>query len=99
MVENCFTEFREIIKNSSLSEEEKNFWFNTLDRLERINDAETQQAVSQALENVLLYLREEPTALRQLTELLQKKMGALEQKDDSLWQKAVEQEKGVLEES
>lgn len=74
-----------LIQASSLSQEDKNIWFNTLKDM----PPQTWQAM-------YMTVTASPEDLEQATQLVHKKIAALKDKDDAAWNDILQQEKAEL---
>jgi len=85
-IDNPKIELKTIIADSSLSDEQKNIWYNF------IHTIIEQDAIS-----IIKTIQEDETTLSFLTENLEEKLSALKTGDKNVWKDIVKKEKEYIE--
>ncbi len=76
------------IQSSSLSEEDRNLWFNAITQMPK-----------EAIQTLWLFMKNAPQDLEEMNELMKRKRDALLKNDVEGFKKIVEEEKSSLENS
>ncbi|MBI3335509.1 MAG: hypothetical protein HY001_03360 [Candidatus Portnoybacteria bacterium] len=79
-------ELKTFIQNSSLSDDDKNFW------VEALKNAAPEVAIS-----ILSYFQDFPDKIQWATDMLKRKVEAIKSKDENAWNQILTEEEAELE--
>ena len=91
---NKFWELKSLIENSQLSLEDKNFWYDILDRIEKYPQIEKE--IEMCLKYVLDIIEEQPDKIKWLTDVFKRKIKAIKNLDKKEWENILEDEEKIL---
>ena len=89
-----FWELKSLIENSQLSLEDKNFWYDVLDKIEKY--PQIRKEIEMCLEYVLDIIKEQPDKIKWLTDIFRRKVKAIKNLDKKEWENILEDEEKNL---
>jgi len=87
-------EIRELIRHSQLSLEDKNFWYDILDKIEKYPQIEKEIEI--CLKYVLDIIEEQPDKIKWLTDVFKRKIKAIKNLDKEEWENILKDEEKIL---